>query len=158
MKSGARKVPRLGDVIEIPTPGGLAYLQYTHDHQRYGALVRILPGLFETRPGEISTLVQQRERFVVFFPLRAAVRQGIVEIVSSEPIPEPSVPFPLFRARGAIKPGTNRVLWWALWDGQAYHRLGELSPEQRDLPIVGIWNDTLLAERIASGWSPKDDV
>ena len=67
-----RKRPKLGDVIEIATPQGFAYAQYTHRYDkppRWVSLLRILPGLFESRPTDLSTLVQQRERFFVFFPL-----------------------------------------------------------------------------------------
>jgi ribosomal protein L34E len=71
-----RRRPRIGDVIEIETPKGLAYAQYTYKHDtppRYGALLRVLPGLYEARPSDFSDLVQQDERFYVFFPLGSLV-------------------------------------------------------------------------------------
>lgn len=36
---------RIGDIVEIKTPAGLGYLQYTHDAGTNGELVRVLPGL-----------------------------------------------------------------------------------------------------------------
>ena len=72
MTEAKRKRPQLGDVIEIKIPKGFAYAQYTHKHEkppRYGALIRVLPGLFQSRPSEFTSLVRQPERFFVFFPL-----------------------------------------------------------------------------------------
>ena len=46
--------PRTGDVVEITTPNGLAYAQLTHDHPEHGAVLRILPGLYESRPGRLG--------------------------------------------------------------------------------------------------------
>jgi len=42
---------KIGDIIEIPTSKGLAYAQYTHNHKQrphFGALIRVLDGLFES--------------------------------------------------------------------------------------------------------------
>jgi hypothetical protein len=144
-----RKRARLGDVLEIGTPAGLAYFQYTHQHQTYGGLIRVLPGTYEERPtaGRLSELVRRRERFVVFFPVRAAANRGLVSVVANEPIPPHAQSFPLFKSG---RPGN----WW-LWDGEHEWRIGELTAEQRTLPTRGIWNDTMLASRIASGWSPE---
>jgi hypothetical protein len=47
MSSAVRKRPRIGDVVEISTPRGLAYAQFTHKHvtpPKFGALIRVAPG------------------------------------------------------------------------------------------------------------------
>src|SRR5882724_12682696 len=93
--------PQLGDVIEIETPKGLAYAQYTHEHRqppRYGSLLRVLPGTYAERPPDFADLVAQEERFSVFFPLGSALTRRIVRIVANEDIPETKKPFPIFRA------------------------------------------------------------
>jgi hypothetical protein len=52
------KPPRLGDVIEIPTDRGLAYAQYTHEAKGfYESLIRVLLGLFASRPSDLRSLV-----------------------------------------------------------------------------------------------------
>lgn len=153
VQARSRKVPRLGDILELPTPKGLAYVQYTHQLTKYGDLLRVLPGVYDARPPKFATLAQQRERFVLLFPLGAAVRQEIMAIVSNEEIPEASRALPVFRRRGAITPGTSNVEWWLIQDGDRSWRVDQLTDEQRDLPILGIWNDTLLIERIVSGWA-----
>jgi hypothetical protein len=154
------KRPAIGDVIEIATPEGLAYAQYTHKHDRppkYGALLRVLPGIFASRPEEFSELVKQEARFCVFFPLGAAVARQIVSVVGHEEVPEECRPFPLFRA-GVKDPATGHVQTWWLWDGEREWRIGKLAPEQRALPLRQVWNDTLLVKRIVEGWSPADEL
>lgn len=67
-----KRRPKIGDVIEIPTPRGLAYAQYTHKHPMYGALLRVLRGIYTKRPADFSEVVKQEEHFKAFFPLKAA--------------------------------------------------------------------------------------
>ena len=53
-----RQRPKIGDVIEIATPKGFAYAQFTHDHPMRGEVLRILPGLYASRPADLAALVQ----------------------------------------------------------------------------------------------------
>jgi hypothetical protein len=149
-KTARGKTPRakIGDVLEIKTTEGLAYFQYTHQHPVYGGLIRVLPGLYAERPAHIAILVAGAERYFVFFPVRAAAARDLVRIVGSETIPDHARAFPMFRTG---RPGN----WW-LWDGETEWRVEELTPAQHSLPIRMIWNDTMLASRIASGWTPED--
>jgi hypothetical protein len=153
--------PRIGDVIEIPTPKGLAYAQFTHKHDtppRYGALLRVLPGLFPQRPTDFSRLLSQRPQFITFFPLGAACNRGIVHVVASEAIPDHSASFPTFRNSHRDRSG-KRASPWFLWDGRREWRANSLSDEQlREYPPLGVWNDTLLVERILAEWRHEQDV
>ena len=53
----ARRI-RVGDVIEIITSRGFAYVHITHIHKTerasYGPLVRVLPGFFDSRPSQFD--------------------------------------------------------------------------------------------------------
>jgi hypothetical protein len=151
--------PRIGDVIEIPTPKGFAYAQFTHKPpQKYGALLRVLPGLFPQRPSDFAELVLQRPVFSTFFPLGAACNRGIVTVVASEAIPPHATALPIFRNSHVDRTG-NQVGPWFLWDGKREWRVKSLSDQQlRDYPPLGIWNDTLLIERILAGWRHEDEV
>ena len=153
-----RTRPAIGDVIEIAVAGGLAYAQYTHKHPRYGALIRVLPGVFRGRPERLSDIVEGQTQFLTFFPLGAASARHLVTIVGSFPSPEECRSFPLFRT-GVENPSTRKVgdNGW-LWDGEREWRVGSLTAEQRRLPIRGIINDTLLTERILSGWRSEADL
>ncbi len=157
MPEKIRRRPRIGDVVEIETPRGLAYAQYTHKHPMWGGLIRVLPGLYSERPADFAGLVEAEEQFSVFFPLGAAAARGIVKIVANAPVPARKRAFPLFRD-GVQSPTTGRVETWWLWDGEREWRIGRLRPEQRDFPIREVWNDTLLIERIVEGWRSRDEV
>ncbi len=147
---------RIGDVIEIPTAKGLAYAQLSHNVKRWGSLLRILPGFRASRPERFSDLVGQKERFVVFFPLQAAVNRNIFEVVEHEEVPEHARPLPLFRAAGFIDREGHVHDWW-LWDGETNRKIGNLDDETRKLPMLEVWNDTLLIQRIEEEWTPATD-
>jgi hypothetical protein len=153
--------PRLGDVVEITTPRGFAYAQFTHKHDappRYGALIRVLPGLFINRPSEFATLVSGPSSFMTFFPLGAACHRGIVKVVANEVVPPHASTFPTFRSSVKVGPGKRGGPWY-LWDGTREWRVDSLTDaELRKYPPRGIWNDTLLIERILEGWSHEKDT
>src|SRR5258708_13656713 len=94
----SRKRVRVGDVLEVTMPKGLAYFQYTHQHPTHGGLIRVLNGLFDERPSNIRALVNDQERFVIFFPVRAAASRGLISILAHEDIPLRAQAFPLFNA------------------------------------------------------------
>lgn len=147
---------KIGDVVEISTSKGFAYAQYTHKHKQYGALLRVFGSIYNNRLADIKDLVNEKPIFSCFFPLSAAVDQQIVSIVGNEEVPVDTQNFPIFRA-GIINQATKKVDVWWLWDGEKEWKIGDLDSEQRKLPIRGIWNDTLLIERIESNWTPETD-
>ncbi|MFA6295295.1 MAG: hypothetical protein WC666_02625 [Candidatus Paceibacterota bacterium] len=147
---------KIGDIIEIKTKKGLAYAQFSHRHAQYGALIRVLPGFFQETPINFTELASIKESFVTFFPLQAAVNRSIVHVVSNCKIPDFAKSFPLFRT-GIEDSITRKVKVWWLWDGINEWKIDKLTDEQYKLPLRGIWNDTLLIERIESGWTPTKD-
>lgn len=146
----SRKRPQIGDVIEIGTPLGLAFAQFTHKHHTYGALLRVLPGLYASRPESLSELSLTEPQFSTFFPLGSACSKGIVQIVGNEAISESLRMFPTFRT--SVKGQDGRWGPWWLWDGHKEWKIGQLQPGMEALPPRAVINDTLLIERIVSGW------
>lgn len=147
---------KAGDIIEIATPSGWAYAQFIQKHKQYGALIKVFAGVHEDRLIACDSLVGRGEAFVCFFPLSAAVDRGIVQMVGNIAVSEESRNFPLLRD-GIADPNTGKVTDWWLWDGENEWKVGALTADQRKLPIRGVWNDTLLVERIQSGWRPEKD-
>ena len=146
----SRKRPQIGDVIEIGTSRGLAYAQFTHKHPAYGALLRVLPGFYLSRPEDFSALTLAKPQFSTFFPLGSACSKGIVQVVANEAILESLRMFPTFRS--SVKGQDGRWGAWWLWDGEKEWKIGDLHPGMEELPVRGVINDTLLVERIVSGW------
>ena len=148
---------KIGDIVEIKTSKGLVYAQYTHKNARYGALLRIFLGFYNQRPENINSVLNEGVQFSTFFPLSAAIGEKIVEIVGNYVVHSNLQDFPVFRA-GVVDPSTGKVAVWWLWDGQGEEKVGSLTSEQRKYPIRGVWNDTLLIERIEAGWTPEKDL
>lgn len=147
---------KIGDVVELKTSRGFSYLHYTHKHRQYGALLRAFVGFHEARPSSLTKLMVGESAFQCSFPLRAALDQGIVSVVGNVELPASEKNFPTFRA-GVMNPATRKVDVWWLWDGQEERKVGDLTSEQRRLSIRGVWNDTLLRDRLKSGWRPETD-
>lgn len=145
--------------MEIRTPKQLAYALYTHQHDKppkFGALLRVFDRTFSERPKDFEAVAVGAVRFSTFFPLAAAVSKGIVQIVGNVQVPDKLAQFPVFRS-GTVDPATGKVASWSLWDGEHSRRVGNLTLDQRRLPIRAVWNDTLLIEKIDSCWTPEAD-
>lgn len=150
----------IGDVYEIATPTGLAYVQYTHDDPDKSELVRVLPGLYATRPN-IKELTQQKELYFVFYLIGHALRRGHVKLVSNEPIPEWAKAFPVMRHEGILDKS------WYIGDGSMHFSLEnipkflkvkDLTPEQRKLSISSsIYPHPAMVKELARGWTPERD-
>lgn len=155
-----RKRVKTGDIIEITTKKGLAYAQYTHEHSkppRYGSLVRVLPGFYQTRPNDFSEIAKLTSTFQTFFPLRTAVNQKVVTIVANEPIPIEERKFPVFRG-GNPDFKTGKINVWWFWNGKKEWRVGKITEEQKKMPICEVVNDTMFIKMVESGYTPETDV
>ena len=122
-----------GDVVEITTEGGLAYVQVTHNHVSYPEVVRALPGLHGARP-ELAELANAPTVFSAMFPLGGALEQGRIsgQKVGNYAIPDPDKAFPTFRMPVRDKQG-NVIYWW-LWDGEGLRFETGTEPANDKLP------------------------
>jgi hypothetical protein len=157
----ARK-PKVGDVAEIRTLRGLAYVQYTLDGKGHGEIVRALPGVHQCRPN-LDALVSQRELYFVFYTLAYAMRKGEVEVVCNLPVPESARSEPLMRhASGRTREG--KVTGWRIVPAlrpltvdflMRTPVLRELTQEQERLSIHHIWPHPVMVKELARGWTPE---
>lgn len=155
IKRGASRAI-LGDLFEMKTRCGLAYFQFVNKHAEFGQLIRVLPGVHNERPQYLERLVGEKELYFVFFPVSAAAARGFVSKVANLPVPTWAEAFPTMRRPGA-RGSDGKILNWFLVNDRGEQFLKNLSDEQRTLSLAVIWNDTLLAERICSGWVPAHE-
>ncbi len=159
-KSIRRIKKKIGDVIEIPTSKGLAYVQYTHQHTAppvFGSLVRVLQGFYDKRPSddELERIVKKPHRFQTFCPVYRVVNIGDWERVGSFPIPEFAQQFPIFKNTNARPKDDPKEKIWSLWDGEKSWRVGKLSlEEQMKYPQLEVCNDIGLIDAIETGMGP----
>lgn len=147
---------RLGDVFEIPTSEGFACFQYINSAEQYGSLIRVFSGVHVRSAVDAADTNRSDVQFLCFFPVKAAVAMGVVSRIGNAEIPPEYRDFPVFRA-GVVNPVSGKVDHWWFWDGTREWPVGDLTESQRRMPIRGVWNDTLLVERIESGWRAELD-
>ena len=150
------KTPKPGDIFQLKTPKGFAYIQYTHRDDEYGQLIRVLPGLFDVELSSFDKLSQKQALYFVFFPLSAAVSRGILTRMTNEPIPESAQSLPIMKRPGT-RDSDGKVLSWWIKDGKSEKKVEKLNDKQRRYSLAVIWNDTLLVDRICSGWLPENE-
>jgi hypothetical protein len=155
--------PRIGDIYELKTHSGLAYVQYTHEAEDGTQLIRVLPGVHSSRPCDMAMLSKQKELYFTFSILIHALRKKELSLVSNQPVPEWAKPFPIMR-KVAGRASGGKILGWHIGHGlrlytvqemqQALH-VRELTSEQKQLSIAAIWPVSTLAIEIEQGWTPE---
>lgn len=142
---------KVGDIFEINTPKGKAYLHYIYKDKETGDLIRVLTGLYSERPASFDKLAGSKENYMVFFPLSAAAKQKIVEQVGHYPADNFAKPR-YMRTEHIVR---GEFLGWHIIDTETWERqlIKTLTPEQKKLSPWGIWNDTLLIENLVDDWS-----
>ena len=142
---------KLGDIFEIATTKGKAYLHYIYNDKTVGDLVRVLPGLYAERPMAIEKLANEKERFVVFFPVSTAYKKKMVHYVGTSDDAVFTKPR-FMRTQHSIR---GEFLGWHIINTETWHRelVKNLSTDQKQLSPWGIWNTNLLAEDLSKGWS-----
>ena len=155
LKSIRRIKKKIGDVIEVPTHKGLAYVQYTHEHKDppvFGSLVRVLKGFYKKRPSleEMETIVNKPHKFQAFCPVYRVVNIGDWDRVGNFSVPEFAQKFPVFKNMKYLfnRPNPEDADWY-LWDGEKSWYVGKMSLEdQQKYPNKSVCNDTALREYI----------
>lgn len=147
---------KLGDIFEINTHKGKAYLHYIYKDPSVGDLIRVLPGIYPERPANFDTLAGSNEDYMIFFPLSAAYKRKIIECVGFYPADGFSKP-PYMRTEHNVR---GEFLGWHIIDTDTWQRklVKSLSLDQKQFSPWGIWNDTLLIERITNNWSLQNWV
>ena len=143
----------LGDIFEINTPKGKAYLHYIALNVVGVEIIRVLPGLYEKEPKDLMVVATADERYMVAFPVAAAARKKIVNKVghlSANKYKKPKY----MRTKNCIG---KDIKGWHIVDTDSMKRqfVEKLTPEQQKLSPWGHWNDTLLIENLVDNWSLK---
>jgi len=142
---------KIGDIFEINTSKGKAYLHYIHKDSTTGELIRVLSGLYSERPANFNELAALKERYIISFSLSVAYKKGIVKLVGFSSAIFFSKP-KFMRTEHNIR---GEFLGWHIVDTDNWQRqlVKNLTAEQKMLSPWGIWNDTLLIEKLENDWS-----
>ncbi|MCY0096916.1 hypothetical protein [Hoeflea ulvae] len=138
-----------GDIVEIETGKGLAYVQVTHNHSSYPEVVRALRGTHASRPDDLQALARSQTDFSAMIALASAVEAGRItgSRIGSAAIPEEDAKFPTFRM--PIRDKQGGIAYWWLWDGQGLSYETELTPEAEQFPMREVMAAETLLRRLA---------
>lgn len=138
-----------GDLVEIRTTQGLAYVQVSHDHPSYPPVIRALPGHHARRPVDLDALVQGASSFKAMIPLASALdRLGVKhEALGRLPIPEAERDFPTFRM--PIRDRQGRIVYWWFWDGDTLRYDADPAEGQDGLPVREVMSADRFLARLA---------
>lgn len=142
---------KIGDLFEIKTKNGKAFLQYMYKDAKLGELVRILPGIFKEIPNNLDQVINQEELFYIYFPLNAAYKKNIVQLIDNFKIIDFRKP-KFMREKYIVK---EEFKGWHIINTETWERelVKKLNPDQKKLSPWGIWNDILLIERLDENWT-----
>ena len=137
--------PRLGDLVEVPTAKGLAYLHHTHYCETYGHFIRAIEGLHSQRPDDLEVLIHQPTLFWRFFRLGLACWQRLVKIVASFPVPEEFRPVPPMRTTSGHDAYGYPRAWALLHNGRRIDLGEDLTEEEQRLSwlLITSWEGLL---------------
>lgn len=143
---------KIGDIFEITTPKGKAFLHYIYKDDKVGRqLIRVLPGLYLQNPENFDKIAASKEQYMIFFPLSPAFKRKIIEKVGYYPADKFDKP-KYMRSGHEIR---GEFLGWHIIDTDTWKMqlVKELTSEQKQLSDWDTWNDTLLIERLINEWS-----
>lgn len=138
-----------GDIVEIQTPGGLAYVQVTHNHASYPEVVRALPGLHQERPDDLETLARSASLFTSMLPLGGAIEKELIRgaRIGSATIPEQHRAFPTFRM--PIRDKRGGIAYWWLWDGEGLRYETDLDDQAAEFPMREVMSIDAFLDKLA---------
>lgn len=142
----------IGDVFAIDTLKGKVLLHYVLEDKNTGAMIKVLDGFYDYSRGIDLKLVEELpEQFIVSFPIDEAYKTGIVSLIGNVPCRNFEKP-KFMRTKHNIK---GKFLGWHIVNTETWYRqlVLTLTDEQTKLSPWGIWNDTVLVERLNNGWS-----
>jgi hypothetical protein len=153
MTTTNRRKAKPGDLLEIETPKGLAYVQYVGQHPEYGDVIRVLPGFHEHRDSDFNGFIE-KPGYLAFYSARASVAQGLSRIVGSYPL---GIEVPNNVRRAGARAKTGEILTWIV-ESDGYEIVRErLSEMEKQLPIAAVWDHELLVMRISQEWMPEKE-
>lgn len=135
-----------GDIVEIETHKGLAFVQLTHIHPSYPPVVKFFKGAYEKRPDNVASLASGNASMAMV-PLSGVLQKlGLKHSrVCNVEIPKSNQNFPIFRM--PIRGKQGEIIYWWFWDGQGLTFSSELVVQQEKLPMREVMSaQTFLAQ------------
>lgn len=144
----------VGDIFQVRTDKGLAYLQVALHNKLFGEFVRVLPGIFDAQLTDLGELAAKKEVFSTFFPASYAYRKGMLKKVGRADVPVVSRELPMMRM-GETRDKSGTLVDWTLFDGEQ-QLPAKRTKEERDLPLVSVPSFDVLQDLITGARKLED--
>ncbi|MEA1851099.1 MULTISPECIES: hypothetical protein [unclassified Chryseobacterium] len=145
------KKVQLGDIYSISTKKGLGFLQFVKSPENDKSdveLVKVSYDLHTKIPDNIERFFLE-DFFYVQFPVKAALKKGIIDFVKNIDLPRDFVTPRYFRTEHYL----HRAEWLIIdKKTNEVEHLKSLTEEQLKFSPNSVWNDTYLKERLEEGW------
>lgn len=141
-----------GDIVEIETGNGLAYVQVTHAHPSYPPVVKFLNGPYQQRPDNVASLFSGKdEESIAMVPLAGVLKKLNLphSKIGEAEIPYSERKFPMFRMPVRGKQG--EIIYWWFWDGQGLSYSSELDEAQKKMPLREVMASDRFLQKICEG-------
>lgn len=159
MYERVRKQLKPGDVFSLKTPKGIAYLQFVDWPVGYIPCFRVLKGVYD-KPLDnehIQKLANKEHRFITSIPFTAAKKDPTWNRIGSFVLPSIFTKLQSFINDNLdLDPEFGWHIISYTSEGRKSVFVDKLTEEQKDYPEDGVSSLDLLADRIASGWQPRD--
>ena len=151
-----RKKIKIGDVFEIETKKGKAYLQYIKEAEDNRSLEtsRVFYTLHKERPTNLE-IVTKDDFFFMKFPLSKLGRRKWMLNIGKIDLPKNLNLPKYFRRENPFGKG-----WQIIKEGSftPLKVISELSEEQKKYSPSGMWSLDLLQENLENGWKVENWV
>ncbi|TGK23107.1 hypothetical protein [Leptospira stimsonii] len=137
----------------MDTLKGTGHFQLVLREKSREEVIKVFPGINHSVE-QLQILATSQSGYYVGFPVSSAFRRKIINYVCPGSVPANFAKPIYMRTTHVIG---DKFLGWHIVDTETLQRrlVRYLSLEERKLSPWGIWNDTLLRERIAEGWTPE---
>ncbi|MEC4003843.1 hypothetical protein OX283_004180 [Flavobacterium sp. SUN052] len=145
----AKKKLELGDIFELKTKKGDAYIQCVEipNYNNRSELIKVFYQLHDEKPQDLNSILD-KDYFYTRFPVRIAAFRKIITKIGNIPLPENFKSPEYYRDTNAFGTG------WQIVNEKTYFRtnVDELSAAHLKLSPWGGMNDTLIKELLENGW------
>lgn len=146
-----------GDIYAIDTQDGYGLFQYVVNVPKFGALIKVFEkkirdaGVSSITSEVLSRVVDSGILCQICFPLQYAVKNDVVRRVGSMKSGNDVGKLPVFRQPGSRDKNGN-VSQWFYWESGETNKIVPETPENLQLPILSVWNDTALVDFLNGKW------
>ena len=152
---------QVGDVMEVTTSKGLAYLQFTHEgmnHYKGFQTMRQIDGFFKERPTDLVALADLPTIYHFRCLLKLFIKDKVFTKIGNAPVPRKDREPPSFRSGWHDPANDGKIVGGWISKGSDDYRVVQFTPEQQKFSLDGMWTNPTIIDNLEIGWRPELDI